>query len=180
MAIMTNIEDAGQQFTEKPWEYKHHMTAREIVENYKFSEGDLDWKTKSAFNEPLDFIGGTRRYTPTAEEQTSKNVHPGWSGHLGKMIQKHGYVDNPNDPIRIVEDHPSKGKTIVEGQHRVAVMFKLNPDQKIPVRKSNWSWILTNGKDLNEQEQSNRDRAEVRYNVDQERAKYNLDQEPPK
>ena len=165
---MTNLEDAGQQFTEKPWEFKHHMTAREIVENYHFSEGDLDWKTKSAFNEPLDFIDGKQRYEPTADEQTSKNVHPGWSGHLGEMIQKNGYVDNPNDPIRIVEDHPSKGKAILEGQHRVAAMFKLHPDQVIPVRKSNWAWVLNNSKDLRARDERNKKRAEINYNIEQE------------
>lgn len=165
---MTNLEDAGSQFAEKPWEYKHHMTAREIVENYKFTEGDLDWKTKSAFHEPLDFVGGTKRYPRTPEDETSKNIHPGWSGHLGEMIQKNGYEDNVNDPIRIVEDHPRHGKAIVEGQHRIAVMFKLHPDQRIPVRKSNWAWIVENSADLREQDEQAKKRAEIRYNLEQE------------
>ncbi|CAB4124071.1 hypothetical protein UFOVP45_142 [uncultured Caudovirales phage] len=143
------------------------MTAREIVNNYNFSEGDLDWKTKSAFHKPLDFIGGARQYPRTEEDNTSKNVHPGWSGHLGELIKKQGFVEDPNDPIHVVEDHPDSGPTILDGQHRVAAMFALHPDQKIPVFKSNYAWVVSNKEQLRTAEANRKKRAEINYQLEQ-------------
>ena len=138
-----------EQFNEKPWGYTDHMTAREIVNNYDFSEGNiegltgLEWKTRSAYNEPLPFVGGWSKFKANPEEENiDKQVMPGWNGYLGKMIETEGYKEDYEFPIHVIDDHPTKGKLIIDGQHRVAVMYKLHPDQKIRVFRSNYKYAV--------------------------------------
>lgn len=135
------------QFNDKPWSYIHHTTAREIVENYSFPEGNIDgmtgleYKTKSAFHEPLPWAGGkVEPYRRSVyDEEVNKHLIPGWTGHLGELIEKEGYKEDYQNPITLCEDHPEYGKCITDGMHRVAVMYKLYPDQIIRVKKNNWA-----------------------------------------
>lgn len=151
-------ESKDAQSADKPWSYTHHMTAREIVENYKFHDGGaeqtvgeggpsvVEWKAREAFNEPLPYYG-----SDPADESTWKKpdwsgapkeaseAAPGWYGKLGSLIEKNGYQDNYSSQPHIVEDHPVHGRVLLDGQHRVAAMYKLHPDQLIRVTRSNWA-----------------------------------------
>jgi hypothetical protein len=173
-------DNQGQQIKSSPWSYTHHISPREIIQNYKFGDapegkvGDvpvLEWKKKSAFNEPLPW-GGSR--TPVTRERTEyeehvdKHVSPGWSGHLGDMIKNEGYKEDYSNPIHLVEDHPDHGKVIVDGQHRVAVLHHLAPDQKIRVRLSNWAGFQKTSADVLEQVRSKRENIEKDFYANKE------------
>jgi hypothetical protein len=162
------MTEQGKQFTDKPWSYTHHTTARKIVEEYGFPEGNLDgmtgleYKTKSAFHEPLPWASGPDEPYPRSkyDEEVNKHIIPGWTGHLGEMIQKEGYKEDYNNPITLCEDHPQYGKCITDGMHRVAVMYKLHPDQIIRVRKNNWANEVATWEERQNKSRKERQRAE--------------------
>lgn len=59
----------------------------------------------------------------------------GFSGGLLDSIKRNGFMSN--QPVHIATHEvggKNYGPNIIEGHHRVAVMYKLHPDQPIPIR----------------------------------------------
>lgn len=109
-------------------------TARQIFETVNF--GDQYTKGMSK-KDALDFKFDEADRPP---EYFFKNYYPddltlmGFNGGLVESIKKRGYL--PNQPVHLAthNDTGEKNPHILEGHHRVAVMYNLHPDQPIPIR----------------------------------------------
>jgi hypothetical protein len=109
-------------------------TARQIFESVNFGDHYTQGMSKK---DALEFKFDESNNSP---EYYFKKNDPddltllGFNGGLVESIKNKGYL--PNQPVHLAthNDTGEKNPQILEGHHRVAVMYKLHPDQPIPTR----------------------------------------------
>lgn len=103
------------------------MTAREIAEHCKMG----DWKTERiGAKVPEDVLWHKydNAWMPQAGEKPS-----GWHGGLGESIHNVGYNWEKPVHIGLINEDGEFEPKLIEGHHRVAVMYHDRPDEQMPV-----------------------------------------------
>lgn len=126
-----------------------HLTAREIMGNVFYGDGFTQPKSGMDALE-MKYANAAKPRTSTVTvrnaearrtggpgvpiTRTNEDWELGHEGGLADEIRKNGY--DMNKPVHIVlhDDDGKPNPQVIEGHHRIAVMYKHFPDQPIPVR----------------------------------------------
>lgn len=105
-----------------------HLTARQIMG--KVFYGDSTTQPKSG----KDALEMKYAQASLPKSRKTKPAHLGSSGGLKDEILSRGYDNSYPVHILLHDDDGTPNPQLLEGHHRVAVMFKHHPDQPIAVK----------------------------------------------